>query len=278
MQTLTTENYLPQNAIITKIIDENSQIKTFEVVLADRSSQDSFTYLPGQFMMVSVPHCGEAPISLSSSQTGGGPLCLSVRRAGKLTNAMHLLKQGDQIGLRGPYGRPFDMEFLRGRDLLFVAGGIGLAPLRSVINYCLDKRDEFGEITVLYGSRLPSDIAFREDINKWQQDSSMSCLLTVDASEEGWSGPVGLVTKLLDDISPDPAQSCAIVCGPPMMIKSTLNELSNRGFSDENLLTTMERNMKCGVGICRHCHMDGKLVCTDGPVFNLAELREINII
>ena len=277
MQTIATENYLPQSAIIDKIIEENSQIKTFEVVFTNRGVHDSFTYLPGQFLMVSVPHCGEAPISFSSSPTRPDALCLSVRQAGQLTRAMHELKEGDHLGLRGPYGTPFDMDSLKGRDLLFVAGGIGLAPLRSVINYCLDKREKFGRITILYGSRLPSDIAFREDIEQWQQDSGITCLLTVDATEPGWDGPVGLVTKLLDEIDINPSQGSGIVCGPPMMISATLKELSNRGFADENLITTMERNMKCGVGICRHCHMDGKLVCTDGPVFNMAQLREMDL-
>ena len=271
------ENYLPQSAIIAKIIEENSQIKTFEIVFSNRAVHKEFSYLPGQFMMVSVPHCGEAPISFSSSPTRPGGLSLSVRRAGQLTTALHTMKEGDHIGLRGPYGTPFNMEPLKGRDLLFVAGGIGLAPLRSVINYCLDNRQDYGRITILYGSRLPSDIAFRKDIEQWQHDSSITCLLTVDATEPGWEGPVGLVTALLDKIDINPAQSSGIVCGPPMMIGATLKELSNRGFADNNLITTMERHMKCGVGICRHCHMDGKLVCTDGPVFTLSQLREMDL-
>jgi len=277
MQTIPTEDYLPQSAIINKVIEENSQIKTFEVVFANRNAHKNFSYLPGQFMMVSVPHSGEAPISFSSSPTRPDSVCLSVRRAGKLTSAMHELKEGDHLGLRGPYGNWFDMDSLKGRDLLFVAGGIGLAPLRSVINYCLDNRDDYGRITILYGSRLPSDIAFRDDIEQWQQNASINCLLTVDATEPGWGGAVGLVTQLLDQVDIDPTKSSAIVCGPPMMINATLKELSKRNFADENLITTMERHMKCGVGICRHCHMDSKLVCTDGPVFTQAQLREMNL-
>ncbi len=277
MQTIATENYLPQSAIIHKIINENSQIKTFEIVFANQAVHDSLKYLPGQFMMVSVPHCGEAPISFSSSPTRTDAICLSVRKAGQLTSAMHDLKAGDNLGLRGPYGTPFDMVSLKDRDLLFVAGGIGLAPLRGVINYCLDHRNDYGQIFILYGSRLPSDIAFHEDIKLWQQESGITCLLTVDASEPGWDGSVGLVTKLLADINIDPSKSSGIVCGPPMMIGATLKELSNRGFADENLITTMERYMKCGVGICRHCHLDDKLVCTDGPVFTRAQLKTMDV-
>ena len=277
MQTIASENYLPQSAIINKVIVENSQIKTFEIVFAHQPTHDAFSYLPGQFMMVSLPHCGEAPISFSSSPTRPDTICLSVRKAGQLTSAMHALNEGDRIGLRGPYGGSFDMQSFKGRDLLFVAGGIGLAPLRSVINYCRDNRDDYGRIFILYGSRLPSDIAFHEDIKQWQQESSITCLLTVDQAEPGWDGPVGLVTSLLNDIDIDPGKSCGIVCGPPMMIGATLKELSGRGFADENLITTMERYMKCGVGICRHCHLDDKLVCTDGPVFTRAQLREMDV-
>ena len=277
MQVIPTEDYLPRTAVIDKIIPENSQIKTFEVIFADRAVDDSFKYLPGQFMMVSIPHCGEAPISFSSTPTRPGAIHLSVRRAGKLTSAMHELKEGDVVGLRGPYGKPFDMESLKGRDLLFVAGGIGLAPLRSVINYCLDQGPNYGRITILYGSRVPSDIAFAKDIEEWQQSADLSCLITVDATEPGWDGHVGLVTALLDKVDADPASHTAIVCGPPMMIGATLTELAKRGFADENLITTMERHMKCGVGICRHCHMDGKLICVDGPVFNRAELLTMDV-
>jgi len=277
MQVIPTEDYLPRTARIDKVIAENSQIKTFALSFTDRARQESFRYLPGQFMMVSIPHCGEAPISFSSTPTRPGAIHLSVRRAGKLTTAMHELKEGDLVGLRGPYGRPFDLEFFQGRDLLFVAGGIGLAPLKSVIDYCLDQGPNYGKITILYGSRVPSDIAFGQPIKEWRETAEVNCLLTVDAAEPGWEGEVGLVTSLLDKIEINPATQTAVVCGPPMMIGATLTELSRRGFSDEHLITTMERHMKCGVGICRHCHMDGKLVCVDGPVFNRAQLLQMDV-
>lgn len=181
------------------------------------------------------------------------------------------------VGLRGPYGRPFPMESLEGRDLLFIAGGIGLAPLRSVIHFCLDKGDSYGRITILYGSRVPSDIAFAADITAWQQNPDLACLLTVDATEPGWKGSVGLVTSLLNDIEITPAATTALVCGPPMMIGATLKNLAGRGFKDEDIFTTMERHMKCGIGICRHCHMDTTLVCVDGPVFTSAQLKKLDV-
>jgi len=276
MQSPHKDLYWPKPAEIREVIEENSQIKTFVLAFVDRQYNASFTYQPGQFMMVSVPHCGEAPISVSSTPMNAGAIHLSVRRAGGLTAALHDMKKGDVVGLRGPYGRPFPMASLTDRDLLFVAGGIGLAPLRSVINTCLatghDRR-----ITILYGSRTPSDIAFKKDLTTWGQTAKVSCLLTVDRSEPGWDGEVGLVTSLFEHCSLDPDETKALVCGPPMMIRAVLAELAHRGFADENIITTMERHMKCGVGICRHCHMDDKLVCKDGPVFTLEELKRLNV-
>jgi len=273
-----TNPYLPQNAIIKDIIVENSQIKTFILSFADVEYNRSFTYMPGQFMMVSVPHCGEAPISFASSPTRPGTFKLSIRMAGKLTAAIHELKPGATIGLRGPYGRPFPLEHHKKRDLLFIAGGIGLAPLRSVINYCLDRGTSYGQKTILYGSRTPDDIAFKADIVIWRKRPDVTCMMTVDETQPGWDGPVGVVTTLLKDIDIDVDQSSALVCGPPMMIRFVLAELSRMGFHDENILTTMERHMKCGIGVCQHCHMDEKLVCVDGPVFSRAELTKLHVM
>lgn len=269
--------YLPRQARVEQILVENSQISTFVLAFSAPLFNDTFRYQPGQFMLVSMPHCGEAPISISSTPTRPGNIHLSVRKAGKLTQAMHGLRVGDTLGLRGPYGRPFPMQELAGRDLLFVAGGIGLAPLRAVINGCLDQRDSFGALTVLYGSRTPSDIAFQADLAQWRKQG-VDCRLTVDAAEPGWEGSVGLVTSLMDQLTPEVSRSTALLCGPPLMFRAVLGRLEGMGFGDEQVLTTMERHMKCGVGICRHCHMDGKLACVDGPVFSLAELRRLKIM
>ena len=269
--------YLPHPARILKVTEENAQIKSFTLAFTDPGLNDSFTYRPGQFMMVSAPHCGEAPISISSTPTRPGSLELSVRKAGTLTNALHDLKKGDLIGLRGPYGKPFPMETLKGRDLVFVAGGIGLAPLRSVINFCLDHKGEYGAISILYGSRSPQDIAFSADLKRWQQEPGVECLLTVDTGEPGWQGQVGVVTTLLAKIHPDTTRSSGLICGPSVMIRFVLAELTRMGFADQEIITTLERHMKCGVGICRHCHMDRTLVCVDGPVFTLAQLHALGI-
>jgi len=279
MRSIFHENiYLPKPAVIKEVITENSQIKTFVLAFADKKDNASFRYQPGQFMMVSIPHCGEAPISFSSTPTRPGTINLSVRKAGKLTGAMHELGPGAAVGLRGPYGRPFPMEELRGKDLLFVAGGIGLAPLRSVINYCLDHGNDYGAITILYGSRTPSDIAFKDDIGIWQNHEKVTCFLTVDVGDDSWQGNVGVVTTLFDKIEPDVARSVALVCGPPIMIRFVLADLARMGFRDEDIITTMERHMKCGVGVCGHCHMDNKLICVDGPVFSRAALKNMEVM
>jgi len=278
MQTVAADIYLPRQAKIDRIVRENSQIKTFILSFSDAEYNAAFRYRPGQFMMVSLPHCGEAPISFASSPTRPGHIELSVRKAGKLTSALHGMQAGAHLGLRGPYGRPFPVNELAGRDLLFVAGGIGLAPLRSVINACLDERDNYGKITVLYGSRTPSDIAFSTDLAIWQKSRGFDCRLTVDAAEPGWNGAVGVVTTLLAETAISQEKTTALVCGPPMMIRAVLGLISEKGLPDAQILTTMERHMKCGVGICRHCHMDNKLVCIDGPVFSLAELKRLDIM
>lgn len=269
-------SYLPQPARIVEVIEENSQIKTFVLAFTDQAVNRDFAYSPGQFMMVSIPHCGEAPFSFSSTPTRPGTIHLSVRRAGLLTEAMHTLLAGTIIGLRGPFGTTFPMDQLKGRDLIFVAGGIGLAPLRSVINHCLD-HNHSGTITILYGSRTPDDIAFQADLDAWQQIPSVNCQLTVDQGGIGWNGDVGLVTTLLDGVEMDISRTVALVCGPPLMIRSVLARLSRTGLDSRNIITTLERHMKCGVGVCGHCHLDDKLICVEGPVFNHAQLIEMDV-
>jgi NAD(P)H-flavin reductase len=269
--------HLPKPARIIEVIVENSQIKTFVLSFPASEPQRGYSYRPGQFMMVSVVHCGEAPISISSTPTRPGRLELSVRRAGKLTTALHNCEPGDIIGLRGPYGRSFPVEELVTLDLLFVAGGIGLAPLRSVINHCLDQ-GHGGRMEILYGSRSPEDIAFKNDLNDWSGLDNVSCRLTVDQRSGDWQGPVGVVTALLPAIELDPQNGAALVCGPPMMISAVMARLAGMGFSDERIITTMERHMKCGTGTCGHCHLGGRRVCTEGPVFTRGELLELDVM
>ncbi|MBU0961905.1 MAG: FAD/NAD(P)-binding protein [Proteobacteria bacterium] len=272
------ENFIPERAVIREIIIENEQIRTFRLELLDKTHP--FTFLPGQFLMLSVPHCGEAAISISSSPTALPLINLSIRKAGELTAAVHTMQPGAQVGIRGPFGKPFPVNSFSGRSLLFVAGGIGLAPLKGVIDYCLFQQeleeDSVQDITLLYGSRMPSDIGFRQTIKKWQEQG-VTCRLIVDIADEEWQGAVGLVTDLLDMCTVT-EKTTALVCGPPIMIRFVIARLSAMGCADDAIITTLERHMKCGMGICGHCHLDGKLVCVDGPVFNLAQLKTMDVM
>jgi len=271
-------NFIPSQAKICEIIHENEQISTFRLQLTDKTVP--FSFLPGQFLMLSVPHCGEAAISISSSPTALPLIDLSIRKAGKLTGAIHGMKTDDQVGVRGPLGKPFPLENFANRDLLFVAGGIGLAPLKSVIDYCLfqssHEKDAVQSITLLYGSRTPSDIAFQKAISNWQAQG-VDCRLTVDEADSDWQGNVGLVTDLLPHYKITD-NTTALVCGPPVIIRFVIARLSDMGCGDEAIFTTLERHMKCGMGTCGHCHLDGKMICMDGPVFSLSQLKTMDVM
>lgn len=263
--------YLPRQARVDEIIRENDQVLTFVCSFEDVLCNKDFSYVPGQFMMVSMPHLGEAPISFSSSPSEGTGFRLTVRRAGRLTSAMHELRVGDQIGVRGPCGTPFPVQDLEGSNLLFVGGGIGMAPLRSVVQYALANREKYGDITVLYGARTPADICFKQEIERWRQQG-VTCLLTVDHGDQEWQGHVGLVTGLLDQVQVVPGRDQALVCGPGVMMRFVLQKLVDQGLDPCSIWTTLERHMKCGVGICGHCYFEDRLVCWDGPVFSMDQL------
>ena len=264
--------YLPRQAVIREIVRENELVKTFILSFEDELYDHGFTYEPGQFVMVSLPHRGEAPISFSSSPEQQPGFALTIRNSGSLTAAIHSLKAGDIIGLRGPYGRGFPMDRLLGKNLLFVAGGIGMAPLRGVIEYCLAHRSDYGRITILYGSKTPDELSFQQDFGRWQEDAQLE--LTVDRGNDSWQGRVCLVTALLPEQQAD-EDDMALVCGPGIMIRFVIEGLEARGYTPNNIITTLERHMKCGIGICGHCHFEDKLICTDGPVFTRAELDNL---
>jgi len=266
--------YLPQQAIVRNIIRENDMVNTYELTLMDELTNYRFSFQPGQFMMISMPHLGEAPISFSSSPDTKDGFALTIRNSGSLTAAVHALRIGDMVSVRGPYGNAFPLEECKGKNLFFIAGGIGLAPLRPVIEYCLARPDEFGRLTLFYGSKTQEECCFSEDVTRWQQHG-MDCRLTVDQATEGWDGQVGLVTSLLEGVKIE-ENDMALVCGPGIMIRFVLNQLKTMGMQAGNIITTLERHMKCGVGICGHCHSGDKLVCVDGPVFTADELPEPN--
>ena len=266
--------YIPNPAVVELIQKEGFDTMTFRVCFEDKTMVESFKYKPGQFVQVSLLGIGEAPISIASSPCSQGFLEFTIRAIGKLTRALHQLKPGDRMYIRGPYGNSFPVEEVKGKDLYFIAGGIGLPPLRSVINTVLSNREDFGRIKILYGARTPDELCFKEELNIWQGMSDIEVLLTVDNPDEGWKGNVGVVTTLWDTTSMRGTNQIAYVCGPPIMTRFVLKELLDTGFREEDIYVTLERYMKCGIGKCGHCNIADKFVCTDGPVFSYRQLKE----
>lgn len=269
--------YIPRPATIEVTKDLTYDTRLYRLRFNSHSTGDAeHNYMPGQFVQVSILGAGEAPISICSSPTQQGCLELCVRKAGRVTGALANLKKGDEIGIRGPYGNFFPVEQLRNQSLVFVAGGIGLAPLRSVINYVLDNRNDYGAVIILYGARTKQDIIFAEELNQWLARQNVKVFTTIDVAQPGWSGHVGVVTTLFDKIR-GLSDYKAIVCGPPIMIHFAIKGLADAGWAADNIITTLERHMKCGVGKCGHCYIAGKYVCTDGPVFTYEQIDAMKV-
>jgi NAD(P)H-flavin reductase len=226
--------------------------------------------------MLSIPGIGEAMFSISSSPTNQEFMEYSIKEAGVLTRWLHGAEVGQQITIRGPYGNAFPVETdLKGKDLLFIAGGIGLAPLRSVINYVRDNRDNYGKVDIVYGARTMDDLVFRgEIVEQWDGVDNVNVHLTIDNKQDGWNGNVGFVPQFVKDLNFPPDRT-TLVCGPPIMIKFTLQSLKEMGFDDRKIYTTMELRMKCGIGKCGRCNLGSKYVCKDGPVFRCDELAKL---
>jgi len=266
--------YIPHPAVIESIQRESFDTKTFRVAFENKALAESFNYKPGQFVMISLLGVGEAPMSITSSPKQKGFLEFTTRAIGKLTSAMHQLEVGDRIYIRGPYGNSFPFEQAKGKNLYFIAGGIGLPPLRSVIKSVFHNRGDFGKIKILYGAKTPQELCFKEELGTWKEMVHTEVLLTVDEPDEGWKGNVGVVTTLWDKTDMTTSSGAAFVCGPPIMIRFVLEGLIQSGFKDENIHITLERYMKCGIGKCGHCNIAEKFVCVDGPVFTYSQLKK----
>ena len=267
--------YLPRMATIQSMRPETIDVTTFRVTIDGSDGTGKFEYKSGQFAEVSVLGVGEAPISISSSPTRPEAIEFSIRRVGELTNALHELEPMDKIGIRGPFGNFFPLEEMEGQNLLIIGGGIGLAPLRSVILNVFDNRAKYDKIDIIYGARSPQDLVFTSEYKEWQAVDNTRLHLTVDRGDEEWKGNVGLVPTFLREINPSPENTISITCGPPIMIKFVIEALNELGFSGEHIITTLERRMKCGVGKCGRCNIGSKYVCLDGPVFTLKQLEEM---
>jgi NAD(P)H-flavin reductase len=269
---------IPYPATIIKTIDETSDVKTFQVVLDDPGAMADFNQLPGQVAQLSVFGQGEATISITSSPTRRGVLEFSVKKVGRLTSVLHQLDAGSKIAVRGPYGKNFPYASMQGHDLLFIGGGIGLAPLRSLIDFVLaeENRAGYGSVEIIYGARSMDDLCFKRDLlERWPNCPNTQVYTTIDRDEQAWKGHVGFVPSYLEEINPTPANKIAITCGPPIMIKFVLQGLAKMGYRDEQIITTLELKMKCGIGKCGRCNIGDKFVCLDGPVFSLAELKKL---
>jgi len=267
--------YLPEMATIVETIQETHNIKTFRVVLNNEQRMKEFTFRPGQVGQLSVFGVGESTFVINSSPTRMDYLQFSVMRVGEVTTRLHQLQPGDQIGVRAPLGNSFPVEDLKGKNIVFVGGGIGMAPLRTLFTYMLDNRKDYKDITLLYGARSPADLTYKAELPEWTSRKDVNTVLTIDNPADGWEHQVGLIPNVLLDINPTPKNTVAITCGPPIMIKFTLQALKKLGFEDENIITTLEKRMKCGVGICGRCNIGTKYVCLDGPVFTYAQLKEL---
>lgn len=265
--------YFPYPVVIEDIKTETSDTKTFRVCFTDKDLADSFDYQQGQFMELSVPGAGEAPISISSSPSRKEFLEFTIRAAGKVTKSIHMLKKGDNFYIRGPYGNSFPFKEIQGKNLYFIGGGIGLAPLRSIINMVMDNRNNFRHIKILYGARTPDDFCFKDELKEWKKIPDTELWLTVDTPAEGWGGLVGVVTELWKETYINPENAISIVCGPPIMIKLVVCKLLKSGFKDRDIIMTLERYMKCGIGKCGHCNIDDKFICIDGPVFTYEQIK-----
>lgn len=268
------ETLIPKIGVVTDIRIDTPDIKTFRVVGLD--GKKAFDHKPGQCAMLSIPGVGEAMFSITSSPTNTAYMEFSIKKCGCLTNWLHAMDVGQQITIRGPYGKPFPVDdAFKGKDLLFIAGGVGLAPLRSVINYVRAKRADYGKIMIVYGSRSKDDLLdYHEILDEWMQDEGVDVKLTIDRSQEGWDGHVGFVPTYVKELNPD-LNYTVVMCGPPIMIKFTLGGLKELGFKETQVYTTMELRMKCGVGKCGRCNIGSKYVCKDGPVFRFDELDEL---
>ncbi len=229
----------------------------------------------GQFVELSIFGVGEAPISISSSPTKRGFIELCVRRAGRFTERLHQMQCGEIVGIRGPFGRGFPIDDMRGHDVLLVAGGLGIAPLRSLINNIHDERSEFGKVTIIYGSRNPAEVMFRYQFEMWRHRRDFDLYLTVDHADETWDGEEGLVTKPFEHLEINAENTFGALCGPPVMYRFVVAEMRKKNISYDRIYMSFERHMKCGVGKCGHCQIGHQYCCIDGPVFNYWEAKNI---
>ncbi len=269
--------YLPKVAVLDRVVSEIDEVKTFFWRFEDPAQQQAFQHFrPGQFAQVSLFGTGEFPASLPPSPTEAETF-FTIRRVGSCTSALFQLKPGDRFAVRGPYGNGFPMQDYRGKNLVFVAGGIGLIPLRSCIVYALQHRADYERIQIFHGAKTPNELMYVPNLETWQRTPGVECYLAVDRGDNGWTGHVGVVGSLFKKpgVQVPVENTVAFVCGPPIMFRFVIKDLLAMGFQESNIVSTLERYMKCGVGKCGHCCIGTAYVCVDGPVFTYEQIRKL---
>lgn len=264
--------YIVRKAKVIRTEQLTNLEKWFELAFENGTSLD---HEPGQFVTVSLFGIGEVPISITSSPTKLGSFELTVRAVGKVTRAIHRLQPGDSVGIRGPFGKGFPVSVFEGNDLLFIAGGLGIVPLRSLINYVIDNRRDFGRVIILYGCKEPKEFLYCNELDVWKQRLDILFDCTVDRGDERWKGNVGVITTLIPKVEFDPNKTYAVVVGPPVMYKFVLQELKKKNMPDDHIYLSLERHMKCGLGKCGHCQIENYYCCQDGPVFRYDQIKNL---
>ena len=264
---------------VKSIVSENKvkDIKTIELEFQNEKEYKSFDYIPGQFAEISIIGKGECPIGIASSPTEEGTIKFTIKKMGTVTSMFHRSDIGDTIGVRGPLGNGWPMEELKGKNIVVIGGGFAFSTLRSLILYVLDEkhRKDYGDLTVIYGNRDSSEVLYQDVLEDWEKRDDIKVVLTIDREEEGWTRKVGFVAAIVKEVAPSPDNAVAIICGPPIMIRTAVDELVKIGWKDEHILNSLEMRMKCGIGKCGRCNIGSKFVCIDGPVFSLAELKKL---
>ena len=255
-------------AEITNVIRLTEMEKLFQLRMVNEDEKNRFTFLPGQFLMVELPGYGEVPISISCSPSIKSSIELCIRKAGKVTEALHKAKRGAVVGIRGPFGTHFPMEKMKKHNVLLIAGGLGLAPLRAPMSYVIENRADFKDVYIFYGDKDPTQLLFDYQYEQWRRIDDIHLEIIVEKPDELWTGPVGLITKLLDGIEVDPDETYAIVCGPPVMFKFVCDRLKEMGIPMQRMFVSLERRMHCGMGKCCRCNIGSTYTCIDGPVLD----------
>ncbi|MDD5408809.1 MAG: FAD/NAD(P)-binding protein [Candidatus Omnitrophica bacterium] len=271
LEKMRTTPYLPMKAKIIEAQMVTDKEKFFRIQLENKIN---LGHIPGQFVMVSIFGFGEAPISVCSSPSDKGYFELTVRSAGVFTDRLHKMGKGDEIGIRGPFGKGFPIDNMFGYDVMIVAGGLGIVPLRSLIRYIMHNRNDFGNVQILLGCRSPRELLFEEETKEWMKRSEIKFNCTVDRADPDWKGNVGLITTLIPGVDINPTRTYGVVVGPPIMYKFVIVKLLEKKIPDHQIIVSLERRMRCGLGKCGHCQIEGVYVCQSGPVFTYSDLKK----